>query len=107
MMLAILAESALRSLLLGSAVWVGLNLLRVRNLHVHMICWVTVLAASLAMPLLMHWTIVTVTLDAVPVSAPESLWPAGTPLPEQIASSPPSELGMPVAARGETAAAVS
>ena len=52
MMLAILAESALRSLLLGSAVWVGLNLLRVRNLHVHMICWVTVLAASLAMPLL-------------------------------------------------------
>ena len=36
MMLAILAESALRSLLLGSAVWVGLNLLRVRNPHVHM-----------------------------------------------------------------------
>ena len=38
-MIAILAESALRSLLLGGIVWIGLNLLRVRNPHVHMTSW--------------------------------------------------------------------
>ncbi len=70
-MLAILAESALRSLLLGSVVWIGLNLLRVRNPHVHMTSWVMVLVASLSMPLLMHWTTVSITLDALPVPAPE------------------------------------
>ena len=47
-MLAILAESALRSLLLGSIVWVGLNLLRVRNPHVHMTSWAMVLAGPAA-----------------------------------------------------------
>jgi hypothetical protein len=52
MILAILAESALRSLLLGGVVWIGLNLLRVRNPHLHMTTWIVVLAASLAMPLL-------------------------------------------------------
>ena len=56
--------------------WVGLNLLRVRNPHVHMISWVMVLVASLSMPLLMHWTNVTVTLDALPVPAPESFFPS-------------------------------
>ncbi len=100
MMLAILAESALRSLLLGSAVWVGLNLLRVRNPHVHMTCWVMVLVASLSMPLLMHWTTVTITLDPLPVPTPEKLWPANSPLPELLRSSPPSDLGVPVAAHG-------
>ena len=63
-MLAILAESALRSLLLGGVVWIGLNLFRVRNPHLHMTAWAMVLAASLSMPLLMHWTTVTVTVDA-------------------------------------------
>ena len=100
MMLAILAESALRSLLLGSAVWVGLNLLRVRNPHVHMTCWVMVLVASLSIPLLMHWTTVTITLAPLPVPTPEHLWPANSPLPELLRSSPPPELGMPVAAHG-------
>jgi hypothetical protein len=110
MMLAILAESALRSLLLGSAVWVGLNLLRVRNPHVHMTCWVMVLVASLSMPLLMHWTTVTITLDPLPVPTAENLWPAKSafkgPLPELLRSPPPSELGMPVAAHGENDEAV-
>jgi hypothetical protein len=54
-MLAILGESALRSLLLGGVVWIGLYLLRVRNPHVQMTSWVMVLVASLSMPLLMHW----------------------------------------------------
>jgi hypothetical protein len=98
-MLAILAESALRSLLLGSVVWIGLNLLRVRNPHVHMTSWVMVLVASLLMPLLMHWTTVSITLDALPVPTPEKLWPAGSPFPEPLGSSLPSELGMPLAAR--------
>ena|ERR1700716_273547 len=83
-MLAILAESALRSLVLGSAVWVGLNLLRVRNPHVHMTSWVMVLVASLSMPLLMHWATVTITLDPLPVPTPENLWPAKSPLPEPL-----------------------
>jgi hypothetical protein len=74
MILSILAESALRSLLLGGVVWIGLNLLRVRNPHVQMTTWIVVLAASLAMPLLMHWTTVTITLKALPVPAPETLW---------------------------------
>ena len=78
-MLAILAESALRSLLLGGVVWIGLNLLRVRNPHVHMTSWLMVLVASLSMPLLMQWTTVTVTVDALPVSAPDKLWLANHP----------------------------
>ena len=86
-MLAILAESALRSLLLGGVVWIGLNLLRVRNPHVHMTSWAMVLLASLSMPLLMHWTTVTVTVDALPVPAAEHFWPAGpssSPSPEPL-----------------------
>jgi len=104
MMLAILAESALRCLILGSVVWIGLNLLRVRNPHVHMTSWVMVLVASLSMPLLMHWTTVSVTLDALPVPAPESLWPASNPLPgpltEPLPSSLPPDPGTPVASVG-------
>jgi beta-lactamase regulating signal transducer with metallopeptidase domain len=89
MMLAILAESALRSLLLGGVVWIGLNLLRIKNPHVHMISGAVVLVASLSMPLLMHWTTVTVTLDPSPVPALENLWPANSAVLE---SSPlPSE----------------
>ena len=106
MMLTVLVESALRSLLLGSVVWVGLNLLRVRNPQVHMICWVMVLVASLSMPLLMHWATVTVTLVALPMPAAENLWPVGNPLPEALGVSSPTQLGMPVAARGVTSVAV-
>jgi beta-lactamase regulating signal transducer with metallopeptidase domain len=109
-MLAILAESALRSLVLGSVVWIGLNLLRVRNPNLHMTCWAMVLLASLSMPLLMHWTTVTVTVDALPVPAAEHLWPAKNPLsdtsPELLATSLPPEAGMPATAPGENAGAV-
>ncbi|MBV9979330.1 M56 family metallopeptidase [Bradyrhizobium sp.] len=73
-MLAILAEAALRSFMLGSVVWLGLKLLRVRNPHVQMTSWVLVLVASLAMPLLMQWTEVTITVPAAPsVAAQDSL----------------------------------
>jgi bla regulator protein blaR1 len=97
MMLAVLAESALRSLLLGSAVWVGLTLLRVRNPHVHMTCWVMVLMASLSMPLLMHWTTVTIIREALPVPAPETLWPAGSPSLEPLPPPLASDSGVPAA----------
>lgn len=101
-MLAILAESALRSLLLGGVVWIGLNLFRVRNPHMHMTSWAMVLLASLSMPLLMHWTTVTVTVDALPVPAAEHFWPAGpsgSPLPEPLHEMLPAERGVAAAAR--------
>ena len=100
-MLAILAESALRSLLLGGVVWAGLNLFRVRNPHMHMTAWAMVLLASLSMPLLMHWTTVTVTVDALPVPAAEHFWPAG---PSGSPSQEPLH-GMLPAAQGTAAAA--
>src|SRR5882724_3755603 len=93
MMLAIVAESALRSLLLGGAVCIGLHLLRVRNPHVQMTAWVMVLLASLSMPLLMHWTTVTIALHPSPVPAPDNLWPAQIPFPEPPHESLPSDLG--------------
>jgi beta-lactamase regulating signal transducer with metallopeptidase domain len=75
MMLALLAESALRSLLLGGVVWVGLKLLRVKNPHVQMTAWTMVLVASLAMPGLMRLVTVTVA-EAPPSPLAEFLWPA-------------------------------
>jgi len=108
MMLAIVAESALRSLLLGGAVWIGLHLLRVRNPHVQMTSWVLVLLASLSMPLLMHWTTVTIALhpSPVPVSVPDNLWPAQTSLPELSQESLPSDLGASGAVGAEHVASV-
>jgi beta-lactamase regulating signal transducer with metallopeptidase domain len=69
-----------------------------------MTSWVLVLAASLSMPLLMHWAVVSVTSDALPVPTSGYLWPAGSL--EPLRSSLPSEPGMPVAARGESYAAI-
>ncbi|MEH2559245.1 beta-lactamase regulating signal transducer with metallopeptidase domain [Bradyrhizobium algeriense] len=101
-MLAILAESALRSLLLGGVVWAGLNLFRVRNPHMHMTSWAMVLLASLSMPLLMHWTTVTVTVDALPVPTAEHFWPAGpsdSPSPEPLPDMLAAERGVAAAPR--------
>lgn len=67
MMLSILIESALRSLFPGIAAWTLLKLLRVRNPSVERIVWITVLLASIAMPLLMQWAI-------VPAQAPTIAW---------------------------------
>ena len=79
-MLALLLESALRSLLLGAAVWLGLKFLRVKNPHAHMTAWTLVLVASLAMPALMR--LVTVTIpDAPPAPLAQIIWPAPTATP--------------------------
>jgi beta-lactamase regulating signal transducer with metallopeptidase domain len=106
MMLTVLAESALRSVLLGSVVWIGLNLFRVRNPHMHMTSWVMVLLASLSMPLLMHWTTVSITVDALPVPTPETLWPAESPLAGPSAEPQSLEVGTSVTAAGEHHAAI-
>ena len=105
-MLAILAESALRSFLLGSIVWVGLNLLRMQNPHVQMTSWAMVLIASLSMPLLIHWMTVTITLEPSAVPTPEKLWPSGIPLPEPLSSSIPSDLQIRSMAGGGKEAAI-
>jgi hypothetical protein len=68
-----------------------------------------VLAASLLMPLLMHWTTVTVTLDPLPVPSPENLWPgkiSGGLLSEPSSPSLPSESVTGVVAGGEHAEAI-
>ena len=56
-MMLLLVEAAVRTLLLGLVVGCALKLCRVRNPQVEMTAWVTVLAAGLAMPLLMQWTL--------------------------------------------------
>ncbi|MBV8753385.1 MAG: DUF3471 domain-containing protein [Hyphomicrobiales bacterium] len=84
-MLALLLESALRSLLLGAAVWLGLRFLRVKNPHALMTAWTLVLVASLAMPALMRLITVTIA-DAPPAPLAQIIWPAPTlsPLPEPV-----------------------
>jgi len=67
-MVDLLLESALRSLLLGGAVWLGLALLRVRNPRAQMTAWTVVLAGSLAMPAAM---------DRLTVPVPPRRRPAG------------------------------
>jgi hypothetical protein len=74
-MLALLVESALRSLLLGLAVWLGLRMFRVRSPHLQMMAWIVVLAASLAMPVLMRGLTVTVPAGAPPLVKIERLPP--------------------------------
>src|SRR4051794_11987336 len=110
-MLVILVESALRSVILGSVVWIGLNLFRVRNPHVQMTCWVVVLVASLSMPVLMHWTTVTVTLEAVPLPAPQAALAVQDPLPDsmlrpEIGAPASSQPGLPAAAHEASAPVV-
>jgi beta-lactamase regulating signal transducer with metallopeptidase domain len=83
----LLLESALRSLALGVAVWLGLALLRVRNPRAHMTAWTVVLVASLAMPVLMHRVTVTIPAAAPPLRAVESLSSTlSGPLSEQAES---------------------
>jgi beta-lactamase regulating signal transducer with metallopeptidase domain len=81
MMLWLLLEAALRSLLLGAIVGLGLKLTRVRDPRAHMTAWTGVLIASLAMPAMMHWLVVTVPSSAPPLqlvemieAAPNTLW---------------------------------
>jgi len=105
MMLWVLAESALRAFVLGGAVWLGLYLFRVRNPGAHMTAWVMVLLASLSMPLLMHWTTVTLTVQAPPMPLLEALPSGETLLPETLHALPVQE-GSVSAAPSHAGAAV-
>ena len=97
MMLSILAESALRAFVLGGAVWLGLQLFRVRIPSAHMTAWIMVLLASLSMPLLMHWTTVTFTVQAPPMPPLEALPSAELLRPEALPALPALEGGVSVA----------
>lgn len=105
-MIATLAEAALRSFVLGGVVWLGLNLFRVRNAHVHMTAWVVVLLASLAMPFVMHWPTLTITRLPLPVSMPDDVLPAdismleapqpALPIAPGGAVAPPAQSGLSI-----------
>jgi beta-lactamase regulating signal transducer with metallopeptidase domain len=89
-MLAILLEAAARSLALAAAVWLGLRLMRVRNLRAERLVWLMVLCGSLLMPLVMQSRLMTLTLPR-PVShaprivrAPASLDPVQWPPPAHV-----------------------
>src|SRR5690242_16425474 len=92
MTLTILAEAAVRAFMLGGAVWLGLYLFRVRNPNAHMTAWTLVLLASLTMPLLMHWTTVTITVPAPPAPPPES-FAAYEPMLPDVPGAPLSSAG--------------
>jgi hypothetical protein len=102
MILPVLAEAALRSVVLGSIVWASLNLFRVRNPHLQMISWILVLVASLSMPLLMRWTMVTITVDAVPMVIPDNPWATESAWPEPG----PALTGAPAALRSQPHVAI-
>lgn len=88
MMLALLLESAIRSLGLGAAVWAGLRAARVRNAQVQMTAWTLVLMAAVCMPALMRWPTVTIPAPAVPLAR---MLPAAPPIVfvnEAVRSSP-------------------
>jgi TonB family protein len=50
-MMTLIAEAALRSLLLGALVWLAMIAIRPRNPHLQKTVWLTVLLASIAMPI--------------------------------------------------------
>jgi hypothetical protein len=81
-MVDLLLESALRSLALGGAVWLGLVLLRVRNPRAQMTAWTVVLAASLAMPAVMDRLTVTLPAATPPLRVVEQLSALSGPLAE-------------------------
>jgi hypothetical protein len=76
MMLELLAGSALRSVVLGGAVWAGLALLRVHRPQLQMTAWTVVLIVSLAMPLLTPWMRITTPADIRPAPMVSITWTA-------------------------------
>jgi beta-lactamase regulating signal transducer with metallopeptidase domain len=81
-MLEALLGAALRTLLLALLVGVGLRLLRVRHSQLLLAAWSAVLVASLAMPILQRYVLITV---PVPVNLPVSLVNGRTAVPAVVA----------------------
>lgn len=76
MMLALLIESAARSLVLGAAVCFGLKMFRVKSAQAQRVAWTVVLVAALSMPLLMQWNTVT-----LPEPSVVPVWVTGAAFP--------------------------
>ena len=97
-MLELLVASALRSMVLGGAAWLGLTLTRVRDPQVHMTAWTVVLLVSLAMPMLTPWVRVTIPAEEPPARLVKITWtnvpgetpraPTKTVIPAVAASQP-------------------
>lgn len=82
-MLSLLIESALRSMVLGGAVWLLLKLSRVRNPHIERTTWSMVLLASVAMPLLSQsMTIATPVPALMPIVSMDSIAVASSRMPD-------------------------
>jgi hypothetical protein len=79
-MLEQILEAAARSFALGGAVWLSLRVLRVHHPQARMMAWTVVLAVSLAMPVLMHWTTVTIpSRPAPPTAVIDQAYPVAVP----------------------------
>jgi beta-lactamase regulating signal transducer with metallopeptidase domain len=89
-MLEALVSAALRTLVLALLVELGLRVLRVRHPQLLLAAWTAVLVASLAMPILQHYALITV--------------PVAVDLPVSFADLPGSETPAVDAARGVTPA---
>jgi bla regulator protein BlaR1 len=82
----LLADAALRSLLLAAAAGIGLALLRVKSTTLRLFTWTGVLYAALALPLL-SWM-----LPAVPIPVPSAFAPVpATSSPVKRSLTPPSK----------------
>jgi len=76
-MMALILESAARTLLLAAAVWLALRIFRVTHVVGQKIAWTLVLAAAIAMPFLMRWHWIQLRSFDIPASAiPSSVIPS-------------------------------
>jgi beta-lactamase regulating signal transducer with metallopeptidase domain len=73
----LLVEAAIRSVFLALAVWMGLGVLKVRNVLAQKAVWGLVLAGALAMPLVLpmasHWSVLPANVRVVLPADPETL----------------------------------
>jgi len=87
--LTLLAESALRSLALGAAVWIVLRVARVRNAQAQMTAWTIVLLAAVLMPALMRWPTVPIPAPRTPLVRLRPAAPALAFVMEPVRAAPP------------------
>jgi beta-lactamase regulating signal transducer with metallopeptidase domain len=73
----LLVEAAFRSVFLALAVWMGLGVLKVRNVLAQKAAWGLVLAGALAMPMVLpmasHWSVLPANVRVVLPADPETL----------------------------------
>src|SRR5580704_8094785 len=73
----LLVEAALRSVFLALAVWLGLGVLKVRNVLAQKAAWGLVLAGAVAMPMVLpmaaHWSVLPANVRVVLPADPQTL----------------------------------